>query len=71
MCICVYVYMCICVYVYMCVKIPILAFAYKYCGGKGHAALTSSTESGTNECVKSGIFVGVGHNSGVILGTHV
>lgn len=50
---------------------PLSRFTDENTDWKGHASLTSSTKSGADELVKSGVFVGVGHDDSVVLGAHI
>jgi len=47
------------------------SFADENADRKSHASLTSSTKSGADELVKSGVLVGIGHDDSVVLGAHV
>lgn len=50
---------------------PFACFSNKDADWKSHASLTSSTESGADELVESGVLVRVGHDDAVVLGAHV
>jgi hypothetical protein len=50
---------------------PFLGFADEDGDGEGHAALTRSAKSGTDEGVEGVFLVSIGHDDTVVLGTHV
>jgi len=50
---------------------PVLGISDEDNDGGGHAALTGGAESGTDQGVDGVVLVGVGHDEGVVLGSHV